>query len=130
MNHRNLWAPWRRAYLESLLAQEFDLGEVQPAKGSFLAEYWAHPDRDHVNHVIHRDDHGMILLNRYPYANGHLLVALGEPRPTLLEYEPEQRAAFWQLVDRAMALVERALAPQGVNVGINQGRAAGAGVPD
>lgn len=130
MNHRNLWAPWRRAYLESLLAQEFDLDEVQPAKGSFLAEYWAQPERDEINHVIHRDAHGMILLNRYPYANGHLLVALGEPRPTLLEYGESQRAAFWRLVDRAMALMECALAPQGVNVGINQGRAAGAGVPD
>ena len=38
---------------------------------------------------------GLILLNRYPYANGHLLVALGDARPRLLDYEPTQRAALW-----------------------------------
>jgi ATP adenylyltransferase len=71
----------------------------------------------------------MILLNKYPYANGHLLVALGEARPSLLDYDADQRAALWALVDRAMELMQRVLEPQGVNIGVNQGRAAGAGVP-
>lgn len=71
----------------------------------------------------------MILLNAYPYSNGHLLVALGTPRPGLLDYDPDQRAALWRLVDLAMLMMQRALEPQGVNVGLNQGRAAGAGVP-
>jgi ATP adenylyltransferase len=71
----------------------------------------------------------MILLNKFPYANGHLLVALGDPRPTLLDYEPAQRAHLWALVDRAADLMQRALEPQGINIGVNQGRAAGAGVP-
>src|SRR5262245_65250801 len=69
------------------------------------------------------------MLNAYPYANGHLLVALGEARPTLLDYTPEQRAALWRLVETATDLMQRALEPQGINFGINQGRAAGAGVP-
>ena len=98
--------------------------------GSFLEQYWRTPEHDERNHVIVRDAHGIILLNRYPYANGHLLVALGDPRPTLLEYDPAQRKAFWSLVERAMALMDAALQPQGVNVGINQGAAAGAGVPE
>ena len=72
----------------------------------------------------------MILLNRYPYANGHLLVALGEPRPMLLDYDPSARAAFWRLIERGTDLMQRALAPQGINMGITQGRAAGAGVPE
>ena len=71
----------------------------------------------------------MILLNGFPYANGHLLVALGDGRPRLLDYEPEQRAELWRLVDLAADLIERTLEPQGVNIGINQGRAAGAGIP-
>lgn len=96
---------------------------------TFLSDYWANPDRDVENLVVHRDAHGMVLLNRYPYSNGHLLVALGEARGRLLDYSPEQRARLWGLVDRAMALVETTLEPQGVNVGVNQGRAAGAGVP-
>ncbi len=118
--HGALFAPWRLAYLE----------DAEPgAGGSFLRDYWEHPDRDEDNFVLVRTDRGMILLNRYPYANGHLLVALGEARARLMEYDASQRRALWDLVDRAADLVERALGPQGINIGVNQGSAAGAGVP-
>lgn len=128
------------AYLESLHEADEnqdeaaipDQGGSQPLQapsGSFLLDYWRAPELDAAHHVVERTEQGMILLNKYPYANGHLLVALGEARPTLSDYEPAQRAALWQLVDRAVALAERALEPQGLNVGVNQGRAGGAGVP-
>jgi len=122
-------APWRLTYLESLGEAETKQGTPPPDSGSFLRDYWLAPQNDEQNHVIVRTGAGMILLNRYPYANGHLLVALGDPRPTLLEYPPADRAALWMLVELATDLIERALRPQGVNIGINQGRAAGAGVP-
>ncbi len=154
-----IWAPWRLPYLESIgdaegMVESARAGAVpggraggaggrgdapgsenpsapdlRPPVFSFLSDYWKAPERDAANLVVERDASGMILLNRYPYANGHLLVALGEPRPRLLDYTPEQRAALWRLIERGMELMERALEPQGVNVGINQGRAAGAGVP-
>lgn len=130
MNHANLWAPWRMAYLRDLQRRADELGEEELTTGNFLAEYWANPQRDEQQHVIHRDSHGMILLNRYPYANGHLLIALGEGRPTLLDYDPPQRSAFWKLIELAAELMQRALSPQGMNFGINQGRSAGAGVPE
>lgn len=138
-----LWAPWRMAYLEEL--HEADRGDTPPASepdkttdprgprpdssGSFLLDYWKTPEDDATNHVIVRSEHGMILLNKYPYTNGHLLVALGDPRPTLLDYEPAQRAQLWELVDRAAELCQKTLEPQGLNIGINQGIAGGAGVP-
>jgi ATP adenylyltransferase len=59
-----------------------------------------------------------------------VLVALAEARPTLQDYSAPQRARLWELVDFAVDLVERALHTQGVNVGVNQGRAAGAGLPE
>jgi len=121
-----LWAPWRLEYLETV---DDDATARTDPGATFLSEYWAHPEHDDRNLVVHRDAHGMILLNRYPYSNGHLLVALGEARGRLLDYTPGQRARLWGLVDHAMALVETTLEPQGVNVGVNQGRAAGAGVP-
>ncbi len=99
------------------------------ASGSFLQNYFRTPADDAKNHVIVRAAEGLILLNAFPYASGHLLVALGEGRPTLLDYTPQQRAALWKLVDRAADLVTRTLEPQGINIGINQGRAAGAGIP-
>jgi len=102
---------------------------AENAPAAFLTDYWNNPQRDIEDHVVYRNRYGMILLNRYPYANGHLLVALGDARPRLHDYEPEQRAALWRLVDVATGLVERALNPQGINIGVNQGEAAGAGVP-
>lgn len=136
-----LFAPWRLAYLEGLGEAEVGSPGAPPGDGpltarlgageacSFLERYWREPEHDERNLVIWRDAQGMILLNRYPYANGHLLVALGEPRGRLLDYTEPQRAAFWSLVERATDLMEKALNPQGINTGINQGRAAGAGVP-
>ena len=125
-------APWRIEYLEAL-GKEEKRGEQTPAKskssGSFLRDYWLDPKGDGKHHVIVRAKEGLILLNAYPYATGHLLVALGEARPTLLDYTPEQRASLWRLADCATALVHAAFEPQGLNIGVNQGRAAGAGVP-
>jgi len=112
-----------------------------PTSSSFLREAWLNPQRDAQNHVIVRTGAenlraadgsargGLIMLNKYPYANGHLLVCLGEPRSRLLDYSESQRAELWSLADLATDLCERTLEPQGVNVGLNQGVASGAGVP-
>jgi ATP adenylyltransferase len=124
---QNLHAPWRLAYLESL--SDKPGAPAKASTGSFLRDYWLTPEHDQRNHVIVRTDHGMILLNAYPYANGHLLVALGESRGRLMDYSASERAALWALVDRASELMERALNPHGINIGVNQGRAAGAGIP-
>lgn len=130
MNHDNLWAPWRTAYLRELKRKAEAAGSADMDTGPFLSEYFADPAGDVANHVVYRNERGLVLLNRYPYAGGHLLVALGDPRPALLEYEPAQRAAFWGLIEVGTELIERTYHPQGINIGINQGRAAGAGLPD
>jgi ATP adenylyltransferase len=124
-----LHAPWRSEYIEGLGTTEKVSGPPSPSSGSFLRDYWLHPDQDERNHVIARTDEGLILLNKFPYAGGHLLVALGEGKPRLLDYTPEQRAGLWRLTDVAAELMEKTLEPQGINIGLNQGRAAGAGVP-
>lgn len=127
-----LHAPWRDRYMQELASGQTE-DERGVKRATFLATYWANPDDDERNHVIARvgegDEAGMIVLNKYPYANGHLLIALGDARPRLLSYAPTQRAALWRIVDAACDLCERALAPQGLNVGVNQAEAAGAGVP-
>lgn len=140
----SLQAPWRLEYLESLSRAEPSPSSTAsalaplPSGGSFLADYWRRPELDERHHVIVRlagdgdssaSVGGMILLNGFPYANGHLLVALSAARGTLIEYTPAERAALWRLTDAAAALMQAGLEPQGINIGINQGRAAGAGVP-
>lgn len=146
-----LQAPWRLGYLEGVGKHEQTAGVPKPGSGSFLLDYWLDPTSDAVNHVILRVPNegattahtarlpslleqwrgpgGLILLNKYPYANGHLLVALGTARGRLVDYTDIERASLWRLVDLAALLMESALEPQGINIGINQGRAAGAGVP-
>lgn len=124
-----LHAPWRLEYLEALGESEKRAGGPAPSSGSFLLDYWGTPARDEANHVVVRSPHGLVLLNAFPYANGHVLIALGEAKPRLLDYDVVQRRRLWVLADLAVDLVERSLECQGVNVGVNQGRAAGAGVP-
>lgn len=141
---RVMHAPWRERYLKSLAsAERGDDDAPAPGAGSagcFLRDYWLTPEQDEANLVVLRRPDapgekpgegtgGMVLLNLYPYANGHLLVALGEGRARLLDYAPAQRAALWRLVEDAAQMLERALRPQGLNIGVNEGRAAGAGVP-
>jgi len=131
MATQQIWAPWRMAYLRDLEARHGDAkGDRAPQLSNFLRAAWEDSENDHAHFVVHRNAHGLIMLNRYPYSNGHVLVALAEARPTLQDYSAEQRARLWELVDFAVELVERALHTQGVNVGINQGRAAGAGLPE
>jgi len=128
--HDNLWAPWRMAYLRELERRRSELGEDVPALEDFIVHAWEHPELDESSLVVHRSKHGLIMLNRFPYANGHLLVALGTARPRLLDHTSEERSALWGLVDTATDLVERTFEPHGVNIGINQGDAAGAGLPE
>ena len=133
MKSENLWAPWRMVYLRTL---ERKAHQASLPAGStkeepcFFTLYWQTPADDAKNGVIYRNESGIVLLNRYPYTNGHLLTALGEPQPSLFDYSPEQRAAFWRLTEIAMALMQKTIEPQGINMGINIGRAAGAGVPE
>jgi ATP adenylyltransferase len=122
-------APWRQEYLDTVDKAGIPKPAGKPDTGSFLRDYWLSPEDDESNHVVARTPHGLILLNRYPYAGGHLLVTLAEARPRLLDYSAQQRQQLWELVHAATALMERTLEPQGINLGINQGRAAGAGVP-
>src|SRR5438552_3068955 len=74
-------APWRSDYLENLGTAEKAAGPPRDDAGSFILAYWHAPGDDLRNHVIYRTADGIIFLNQYPYAGGHLLVALGEPRP-------------------------------------------------
>ena len=131
MTNQDLWAPWRMAYLRELEANEADVRASGLTKtNNFVIAAWNDLGNEQAHHVVLRNEHGLIMLNRYPYSNGHLLIALADPRPALMDYSAQQRAQLWELVDIGVDLVERALHPQGVNVGLNQGRAAGAGLPE
>lgn len=120
----NLWAPWRMQYIRQIPPDR--PGE---SSGSFLADYWATPQRDHDHLVLHRSNLCMMMLNRYPYTNGHLLVAPGECLPDLASLSVEQRMDLMEMTTLAQKLLQATFNPQGINIGMNLGRCAGAGVP-
>ena len=123
MNRENLWAPWRMEYVSGLDPDPSDAGDC------FLCDAWSRPDEDPARHVIHRSGHGIIVLNRYPYTNGHLLVALGDHVPDLDQIAPAARAELMELTALAHRVLVAAVNPQGANIGVNLGRCAGAGLP-
>ena len=127
--HQHLFAPWRKSYIRTLEEQINLPTHSKSSPNNFIKEAWENIKKDNDHLVIKRTKVGLIMLNRYPYVSGHLLVALGDPSPTLLSYPPKMRVALWTLVDYAVELVEKAYSPQGINIGINQGEAGGAGLP-
>jgi ATP adenylyltransferase len=115
-----LYAPWRLDYIQSV---------SDGPKECFLCTIAAHPEKDDPHLVLARTPHCLLLLNKYPYVNGHLLVAPYRHVPTLEECSPEDRSEMMDLLVHGQKLLTRAMNPQGFNIGINVGRCAGAGVP-
>jgi ATP adenylyltransferase len=94
----------------------------------FLCQDAAEGD-DRERLVIHRGQYTVSLLNRYPYNNGHLLVAPRRHVARLDQLTPAEQHDLTQTLTRMIGLLEKVLNPEGFNVGLNLGRAAGAGVP-
>jgi ATP adenylyltransferase len=119
----NLWAPWRMAYIRSL-------SEEASESGCFLCRYWADPSADAKNHVLWRRGSCMVCMNRFPYTNGHLLVAHAGHKGDLVDLREQELADLTAGIRDAVQVLRRVLNPQGFNIGYNLGHCAGAGLPD
>ena len=80
------------------------------------------------NLIVHRGKHAYVILNRFPYTSGHLMVIPFAHKPNLEELDPETRAEMMELTSRCTTVLKNTYRPQGFNVGVNIGEAAGAGV--
>lgn len=106
------------------------LSEENDETGCFLCHYWATPDRDTQNRVILRGRTGFVVMNRFPYNNGHLLIACAQHKSGYDELAAPELLEMQELTREAITLLRRTINPQGFNVGVNLGRCAGAGLPD
>jgi ATP adenylyltransferase len=79
--------------------------------------------------IVHRAQHHYLLLNRYPYNPGHLLVVPFREVPELADLKPEERLEMMDMIILAQDILSRSLKPDGFNIGYNLGRASGAGIP-
>ncbi len=122
-----LWAGWRFPYLE---ASSADRPEGEGVEGACtFCRILASDEPPEETYVVWRDHTSAVLLNAFPYTSGHLMVMPVRHVADLEDCSPEEGAALWQVVLDAVVAVRAAYSPEGLNVGANLGKAAGAGVP-
>lgn len=129
MRHQNLWAPWRINYLQGLV--ENDSAEQEPG-GCFLCAAFEETMTEQQRAermILLVDDRGALMMNRYPYSNGHLLIAPKAHVADISDLTAQARAGLMELADLGGRLLRKAMHCQGINMGMNLGRCAGAGVP-
>lgn len=114
-----LWAGWRGEYMQSA---------GDPSIDCVFCRILASDESDEATHVIWRGDTAFAILNAYPYTSGHLMVMPFRHVAELEDLTTEESTDLWSALTDAVAVLKRAYAPEGVNVGINLGQAAGAGV--
>ena len=119
MANFRIWAPWRLAYVKdaSKDIEEECIFCAKPAQ-----------DDDEANLIVHRGERSFVILNLFPYTNGHLMVAPYAHLGRLQELGSETLTEMMALAQRSMDRLEQVYDPHGYNVGFNQGRVAGAGV--
>lgn len=115
-----MWAPWRMTYVASTSARP---------PGCVFCELPAQAD-DAAAYILHRGQLAYVVMNRYPYNNGHLMVVPYEHSPTLTTVSPDAAVEMVALARQSQVVVQDAMGPHGFNLGMNQGSAAGAGIEE
>lgn len=128
--YQNLWAPWRLSYIKGDDEKCNDGASPKPATehACFLCEYIAQ-DNDAENFVVDRSEFSMTVLNRYPYNNGHLLVAPQRHVGAFDELTTDELLDCQLVMQRMVSALKNTVSPDGFNIGLNLGDVAGAGLP-
>ena len=119
MANQRIWAPWRLEYVK-------DASKDSEQECIFCTKPAA--DEDEANLIVHRGELCFVILNLFPYTNGHLMVAPYAHQSSIADLDAETVAEMMALAQRAIGALDDKYAPHGYNVGFNQGRVAGAGV--
>ena len=114
-----LWAPWRMEYISQ-----------EPKPGCLFCRVIENPSDPDADLVVWRTDGAIVMLNKFPYNAGHVMVVPAAHKGDLADLDDAQSAALMAAVRRTLTVLRGELKPEGFNVGANIGRAAGAGIPD
>ena len=135
MSFDNLWAGWRSAYVASVSNPETDAAESDADSDSgdeahcVFCRIEKSPAPDEERHVLFESEFSIVVMNAYPYATGHLLAMPRRHEQELAGLSPAESADLWAVTNTATRAIEAAYHPDGMNLGANLGRAAGAGIP-
>lgn len=121
---KKLFAPWRDKYATTIADDEF--GKLN---GCVFCEQLK-ADRDEQYFILGRFKYNFVIMNKYPYNAGHLLVIPNEHLNALDKIEAEARTEMMVLINKCSTLLKKELEAGGINIGINEGKAAGAGIPE
>ncbi len=122
-----LWAGWRIPYI---LADDDERAQGHGDGLTLFEGIEQSGLSDDVTYIVWRGEHCFALLNAYPYTSGHLMVLPKQAVAELDDLDDPTTEELWRGVRMAVTAVRTAFSPDGVNVGMNLGRASGAGVPD
>nr|WP_321466497.1 HIT domain-containing protein [uncultured Desulfobulbus sp.] len=117
---KTLWTPWRMEHVSGKAPKFSGCLFEPPGETSSCKEHL----------LLFRDELAVILLNRFPYANGHLLLAPRRHVAELTELTPAEQLRLMDLLSSSCTIIRRHLHAQGINVGLNLGTVAGAGIAD
>jgi ATP adenylyltransferase len=117
---KRIFTPWRRNYIEGHEQED----------GCIFCNALAKKEDSPKNLIVQRGQRAFVIVNLYPYTNGHIMVAPMAHQPSLELLDPETRAEMMELVSQAIVILKKIYHPQAFNMGANIGKAAGAGVPD
>jgi ATP adenylyltransferase len=123
VTHEQLWAPWRLSYIVTTK------DDNPQGEGCFLCRYGADPQSDRANLVVARGQRTLTVLNRFPYNNGHLLVAPLAHKANLEDLDDAELLEGMQALARMTGFIRQAMSAEGFNIGVNLGKVAGAGLP-
>lgn len=116
-----LWAGWRSEYIDGVTSA--------PRRGSVFRAILDSGLPDDETYILWRGDAVFAILNRFPYTSGHVLLMPYREVGELDDLTDDESVELWSAIRTCVRAVQRAYAPDGVNVGFNLGEAAGAGVP-
>ena len=117
----HLWAPWRMTYIGGANRDEGCIFCTKPKED---------PSHDEANLLLLRGKRSFVIMNLYPYNNGHLMVAPYAHLPSISDLDAPTLTELMTIAQRCLAALAGAMHPQGYNMGINQGAVAGAGIVD
>lgn len=124
-----MWNGWRSSYVSSVGTDD-PQGIVPAGAGSVFTRILGSGLSDEETHIVHRGEHCFAILNAFPYGTGHTLILPYRETGELEALSPDETTELWATVTDAVAAVKAAYRPDGVNVGVNLGRAAGGSVSE